>query len=90
MAEQFISCPSCGRKIELTEAFTREIEQGPRTEFDSETNRLEKEHAAVPRGRQEAQGDLQDGSALDLLTRPCTGRHSPPLLPRDYWNSATA
>jgi hypothetical protein len=45
MPEQFIACPSCGKKIQLTEAFTREIEQKLRAEFESEEKKLEKQHA---------------------------------------------
>lgn len=46
MPDQSITCPNCGKKIQLTEAFTREIEQKLRTEFESEAKKLERGHAA--------------------------------------------
>ncbi len=44
MAEQFITCPHCGRKIQLTEAFTHEIEDNLRREFDTQEKKKEKDH----------------------------------------------
>jgi hypothetical protein len=52
MAEQFITCPSCGKKIQLTEAFTRDIEQKLRAEFESEAKKLEKQHAVELKGKE--------------------------------------
>ncbi len=43
MAHEYITCPHCGKKIELTEAFTHDIEEKLRKEFDSEVKRKEKE-----------------------------------------------
>ncbi|TAK52012.1 MAG: DUF2130 domain-containing protein [Bacteroidetes bacterium] len=44
MPEQTITCPKCGQKIELTEAFTHEIEEKLRATFQSEIKRKEAEH----------------------------------------------
>ena len=35
MAADYIACPKCGKKIELTDAFTGQIEERLRKEFDS-------------------------------------------------------
>lgn len=43
MADQYITCPHCGKRIQLTEAFTHDIEEKLRKEFDYEANRKEKE-----------------------------------------------
>ncbi|MGC8653251.1 MAG: DUF2130 domain-containing protein [Candidatus Kryptoniota bacterium] len=43
MAEQYITCPHCGKRIQLTEAFTHDIEERLRKEFDLEAKRKEKE-----------------------------------------------
>jgi hypothetical protein len=53
MAEQFITCPGCGKKIQLTEAFTREIEQKLRGEFEIEQRRLGKQHASELKAKEE-------------------------------------
>jgi hypothetical protein len=45
MPEQFITCPNCGKKIPVTEAFSREIEQKVRAEFEGEARKLQEEHA---------------------------------------------
>lgn len=43
MAQQSITCPNCGKKIQLTEAFTQQIEEKLRREFDAETKKKERE-----------------------------------------------
>lgn len=43
MAEQFITCPHCHKKIQLTEAFTHQIEEKLRKEFDAQVKEKEKE-----------------------------------------------
>jgi hypothetical protein len=62
MAEQIIACPNCGKKIQLTEAFTREIEQKLRTEFEGEAKKLEKEHAADLKAKEK---DFEEKLARD-------------------------
>jgi len=43
MAEQYITCPNCGKKIQLTEAFTHQIEEKLRRELDAQVKEKEKE-----------------------------------------------
>jgi len=43
MPETFITCPNCGKKIQLTEAITQQIEERLRKEFDHETKKKEKD-----------------------------------------------
>jgi hypothetical protein len=58
MPEQFITCPNCGKKIQLTEAFTREIEQKLLTEFEGETEKLERRHAAELKAKEKEYEEL--------------------------------
>jgi hypothetical protein len=44
MTEQFIKCPNCGQKIQLTEAFTHEIEEKVRKKFESEAKKKDEEY----------------------------------------------
>src|SRR5689334_2441778 len=41
MNNQTITCPHCGKTIQLTEAFTHDIEQRLRTELEAERKRIE-------------------------------------------------
>jgi hypothetical protein len=43
MAEQFITCPHCHKKIRLTEAFTHQIEEKLQKNFDSQLKEKEKD-----------------------------------------------
>jgi len=43
MADQYITCPHCGKRIQLTEAFTHDIEEKLQKEFDADTKRKDKE-----------------------------------------------
>ena len=43
MSETFITCSSCGKKIQLTEAITQQIENKLRKEFDHEVKKKEKD-----------------------------------------------
>lgn len=44
MPDQYITCPKCGNKIQLTEAFTHEIEEKLRAQFESEIEKKDKEY----------------------------------------------
>lgn len=44
MAEQYITCSKCGSKIQLSKAFTQEIEDKLRTQFEDELRKKEREH----------------------------------------------
>ncbi|MBI1804325.1 MAG: DUF2130 domain-containing protein [Ignavibacteriae bacterium] len=44
MPDQYISCPNCGQKIPLSEAFTREIEDKLRKQFERDTQKKDIEH----------------------------------------------
>lgn len=46
MTSQFIKCPSCGKKIQLTEAFTQDIEEKIRRRFETEAKRKDDEFEA--------------------------------------------
>lgn len=43
MPDQYITCPKCGNKIQLTEAFTQEIEEKLRAQYESEIKKKDKE-----------------------------------------------
>lgn len=43
MPDQYITCPKCGNKIQLTEVFTHEIEEKLRVQFESEIKKKDKE-----------------------------------------------
>ncbi len=43
MPDQYITCPKCGNKIQLTEAFTHEIEEKLRGQFEGEIKKKDKE-----------------------------------------------
>ena len=47
MPEQHITCPKCGNKIPLTEAFTHDIEEKLRAEFQQDIRRKDAERAAA-------------------------------------------
>lgn len=47
MADQFITCPSCGKRIPVTEAFTRQIEARVQKETEAELKRKDREHEAA-------------------------------------------
>ncbi|HEY6191754.1 MAG TPA: DUF2130 domain-containing protein, partial [Bacteroidota bacterium] len=47
MPEQHITCPKCGNKIPLTEAFTHDIEEKLRTEFQQDIRKKDAERAAA-------------------------------------------
>jgi len=49
--EQFITCPSCGKKIQLTEAFTREIEDRVRRQYEGHAKKLQEGHEAELRAK---------------------------------------
>src|SRR4029077_18961553 len=57
MADQSISCPSCGRKIPLTRALRAEIEESVRQRFDETLRERERELRAAYEDR--LQEDLQ-------------------------------
>src|SRR5258705_17052 len=57
MAEQSISCPSCGKKIPLTRALRAEIEESVRQRFDETLRERERELRAKYEHRLEE--DLQ-------------------------------
>ncbi|MBI4548380.1 MAG: hypothetical protein HY707_10390 [Ignavibacteriae bacterium] len=40
MPDKYITCPKCRHKIQLTEAFTHEIEEKLRAQFESEIPKL--------------------------------------------------
>jgi len=47
MSDTFITCPHCGKKIQLTEAITHQIEEKLRKEFDHEAKKKEKEFESI-------------------------------------------
>jgi hypothetical protein len=61
MADQSISCPSCGRKIPLTRALRTEIEASLKLQFDETLHNRERELRAKYESRLE--GDLQRAQA---------------------------
>ena len=61
MADQSISCPSCGKKIPLTRALRAEIEASLKLQFDETLHNRERELRAKYESRLE--GDLQRAQA---------------------------
>jgi hypothetical protein len=43
MSDQYITCPKCGHKIQLTEAFTHDIEEKLRAQFENEIKKKDAE-----------------------------------------------
>jgi hypothetical protein len=75
MPEQYITCPKCGNKIQLSEAFTHEIEEKLRSEFGKERalalEARDREHReAMARERttleQQAKRKAEESAALEL------------------------
>lgn len=60
MSQQTISCPHCGRSIELTEAFTHQVEEKLRAEYEKRI--FAERNAAISKTRQETEARL----ALEL------------------------
>jgi len=61
MPDQYITCPKCGNKIQLTEAFTHEIEEKLRSQFESEIKKKDNERAKAL----EAQGKEFEGKLAE-------------------------
>ncbi|HEV8539451.1 MAG TPA: DUF2130 domain-containing protein [Bacteroidota bacterium] len=53
MPDQFITCPKCGTKIPLTEAFTHDIEEKLRSEYEAELKRKSDESNAALRAMEQ-------------------------------------
>ena len=60
MPEQYITCPHCGKRVQLTEAFTHDIEEKLRKEFDSETKRKDREFEKTLETKQKEFDDKLD------------------------------
>jgi len=60
MSDQFITCPKCGHKIQLTEAFTHDIEEKLRTQFESE---IKKKDADIKRVLEAKNKEFQESLA---------------------------
>jgi hypothetical protein len=57
MADQLITCPNCGTKIPLTEAFTHDIEEKLRSQYEAELKKKTEESAATLKAKEK---ELQD------------------------------
>lgn len=66
MADQYITCPHCGKRVPLTEAFTHDIEEKLRKEFDSEAKRKEKEFEKAYEAQQKEYDDKLDREKAKL------------------------
>jgi len=53
MSEQTIRCPKCGHEIPLTEAFTHQIEERLREQFEADSKRKEKEYAVALKAKEQ-------------------------------------
>jgi hypothetical protein len=63
MPDQQITCPNCGTKIPLTEAFTHDIEEKLRSKYEAEIEKKNKEVAASIKAKEK---ELQDAYANEL------------------------
>jgi hypothetical protein len=52
MADQLITCPNCGTKIPLTEAFTHDIEEKLRSQYEAELKRKTEESAEALKAKE--------------------------------------
>jgi hypothetical protein len=69
MPEQFLTCPKCGTKIPLTEAFTHEIEEKLRLQFETAIKKKEKEvqeTLAAERSKLQAQAKQRAEEAISV------------------------
>lgn len=66
MPEQSLTCPHCGKKIQITEAFTREIEQKLRSEFEGEAKKLERQHALDLKAKEKEYRDQFDADRASI------------------------
>ncbi len=57
MPDQYITCPKCGNKIQLTEAFTHDIEEKLRSQFESE---IKKKDAELKRAIENKDKEFQE------------------------------
>ncbi len=66
MADQTITCPKCGTKIPLTEAFTHDIEEKLRSQYSAELKKKEETAAAALRAKEKEYQELLAGERLKL------------------------
>ncbi len=52
MAAEYIACPKCGKKIELTDAFTGPVEEKLRKEFELDARKKDKEYAEAAKAKE--------------------------------------
>ncbi len=64
MSDQFITCPQCGTKIPLTEAFAHEIEEKLRLKYEQE---LKKKNEETHKAIKVKERELQDAFAKERL-----------------------
>ena len=62
MADQFINCPRCLTRIQLTEAFTHELQQELRAEFADLSRRKEQEYEELLKSKEK---EAQERMALE-------------------------
>ena len=67
MSETFITCSSCGKKIQVTEAITHQLEDKLRKEFDHEGKKKEKEFENILKAKEKELEErlLQEKVKLD-------------------------
>ncbi len=66
MADQTITCPKCGTKIPLTEAFTHDIEEKLRSQYNAELKKKEETAAAALRAKEKEYQELLAGERQKL------------------------
>jgi len=71
MPDQHITCPQCGAKIPLTEAFTREIEEKLRSQYEGELKKKNDESLAALKAKdKELEGKLtQERARLEAQAK---------------------
>lgn len=62
MPDQYITCPKCGHKIQLTEAFTHDIEEKLRSKFEGE---IKKKDAELKQAIESKDKELQESLARE-------------------------
>ncbi len=69
MNTQTITCPKCGQKIEISEAFTHEVEEKLRSKFQLDLKKKEEEHLQVLDAKQKEFREAFNREAAKIKTQ---------------------
>jgi hypothetical protein len=69
MADQIITCPSCGTGIPVTEAFTRQIQERVQKELETEIKKRDQAHAALLAAKEREFDDTRERERVQIEAR---------------------